>query len=284
VNSTIIALRYRACEEPGMQFDNLRCERVGEILTVTLNRPAKLNSLSIGLLRDLAACAEAIRREAGLRAVILTGAGRGFCAGADLTDTESPPRPGETLGQYVAGRLRTYYNPVARLWTDLPVPLVVAVNGITAGAGVSLALMGDITLAARSASFAVLFAPKLGLAPDMGATHFLATRVGQARARAIAMTGEAVPAEQAEQIGLIAACVDDAELGARARALAATLAASPTQALLAVRRLVNDPGVADLAGQLEREAAEQQTMGDTADFAEGLAAFREKRAARFIGR
>lgn len=267
-----------------MHFDNLACERTGAVLTVTLNRPTKLNSLSIGLLRDLASCAEAIRREDGLRAVILTGAGRGFCAGADLTDTESPPLPGETLGQYVAGRLRKHYNPVARLWTDLPVPLVVAVNGVTAGAGVSLALMGDITLAARSAGFAVLFAPRLGLAPDMGATHFLATRVGQARARAIAMTGEPVTAEQAERIGLIAACVEDDELGARAQALAATLAASPTQALLAVRRLVNDPGSSDLAGQIEREAAEQRKMGDTADFAEGLAAFREKRAARFNGR
>lgn len=267
-----------------MQFDTLTWERSGPVLTVTLNRPTKLNSLSIGLLRDLLACGEAIRKESDLRAVILTGAGRGFCAGADLTDTDAPPAPGETLGQYVAGRLRKFYNPVALQWTDLPVPLVIAVNGITAGAGVSLALMGDITLAARSASFAVLFAPRLGLAPDMGATHFLATRVGQARARAIAMTGEPVTAEQAERIGLIAACVDDDDLGTRAQALAASLAASPTQALLAVRRLVNDPAACDLAGQLEREAAEQQKLGDTADFAEGLAAFRGKRAARFGGR
>lgn len=267
-----------------MQYENLSCERAGTVLTVTLNRPAKLNSLSLGLLRDLLACAEAIRNDRELRAVVLTGAGRGFCAGADLTDPESPPAPGETLGQYVAGRLRKFYNPVALQWTDLPVPLVVAVNGVAAGAGVSLALLGDITLAARSATFAVLFAPRLGLAPDMGATHFLATRIGPARARALAMTGEAVTAEQAERIGLVAACVDDAELAARAQALAEMLAASPTQAMLAVRRLVGHADVRDLPGQLEREAAEQQRLGDSADFAEGLAAFREKRAARFRGR
>lgn len=267
-----------------MQFDTLTCERSGPVLTVTLNRPTKLNSLSVGLLRDLLACAQAIRNETDLRAVVLTGAGRGFCAGADLTDPEAPPRPGETLGQYVAGRLRKFYNPVAMQWTDLPVPLVVAVNGVAAGAGVSLALTGDITLAARSASFAVLFAPKLGLAPDMGATHFLATRVGTARARAIAMTGEPVSAEQAERIGLVADCVDDGELAARAQALATGLAEGPTQAMLAVRRLVGHPAVGDLPGQLEREAAEQQRLGDTLDFAEGLAAFRDKRAARFSGR
>jgi 2-(1,2-epoxy-1,2-dihydrophenyl)acetyl-CoA isomerase len=148
---------------------------------------------------------------------------------------------------------------------------------------VSLALVGDITLAARSATFSVLFAPKLGLAPDMGATHFLASRIGVARARAIAMTGEAVTAEQAERIGLIAGCVDDGELAERALAVAGALAAGPTQAFLAVRHLVNDAGLHDLASQLEREAAAQHMLGDTRDFLEGLAAFREKRAAKFLG-
>ena len=266
-----------------MQFENLTCERAGSLLTVTLNRPTKLNSLSLGMLRDLRGCAAAIRQDRDLRAVILTGAGRGFCAGADLTDPESPPAPGQSLGQHVATRLRTYYNPAALEWSDLPVPVLVAVNGLAAGAGVSLALVGDITLAARSASFSVLFAPKLGLAPDMGATHFLASRIGTARARAIAMTGEPVTAEQAERIGLIAGCVDDERLAERALAVAGALAAAPTQALLAVRRLVNDSGLHDLASQLEREAAAQHVLGDTRDFLEGLAAFREKRAAKFRG-
>ncbi len=118
-----------------MKFENLLCERSESVLTVTLNRPEKLNSLSMGLLRDLDACAESIQRDSTLRAVVLTGAGRGFCAGADLTDPEAAPLPGQTMGQRVASRMRGLFNPVALKWSQLPVPLVVAVNGVAAGAG-----------------------------------------------------------------------------------------------------------------------------------------------------
>ena len=264
-----------------MKFENLACERIEDVLKVALNRPAKLNSLSIGLLHDLRDCAEAIQRDRSIRAVLLTGAGRGFCAGADLTDPGAVPTPGKTMGQFTAGRLRNDFNPAAILWTSLPVPLVVALNGVAAGAGASIALMGDITVAARSASLAFLFAPKLGLAPDMGATHFLARRVGEARARAYALTGAPIPADEAARIGLIAECVEDEQLAGRSLELARQLAAGPRGAFLAVRELMASACTSSLPEQLEREAAAQGRLADSADFMEGVAAFREKRPARF---
>ncbi len=200
-----------------MKFENLACERIDDVLKVALNRPAKLNSLSLGLLNDLRDCAEAIQRDRSIRAVLLTGEGRGFCAGADLTDPSALPAPGQSMGQLMAHRLRTAYNVVAQLWTKLPVPTVVALNGVAAGAGASLALTGDITVGARSASLTFVFAPKLGLAPDMGATYFLARRIGEARARAYALTGAPIPAEEAARIGLIAECVDDERVMERAQ-------------------------------------------------------------------
>ena len=266
-----------------MEYETLICERNGAVLTVRLNRPGKMNSLSRSLLRDLRDCAETLRTDQAVRAVLLTGSGRGFCAGADLTDPDGAPAAGESLGHWVAARMRNYFHPVAELWSRLPVPLVVAVNGIAAGAGVSLALLGDVTIAARSASFAVLFTPKLGLAPDMGATHLLPGRVGVARARYLALTGRAIGGDEAERIGLIAECVDDSALESRAGGLAAELAAGPTRAQLALRDLIDDGASRTLAEQLEREAVTQQSLADTRDFLEGISAFREKRQARFHG-
>ncbi len=267
-----------------MDFKNLSCERKDGVLVVTLNRPEKLNSLSLGLLKDLKSCAEAIQRDRALRAVMLTGAGRGFCAGADLTDPESFPGPSQSMGQFMASRLREYYNPAALMWCNLPAPLVVALNGVAAGAGASLALMGDITVAARSASLKFVFAPKLGLVPDMGGTHFLARRIGEARARALALTGRAIGAEEAERIGLIAECVDDGALADRAMQIAGELAAGPREAFIGVRRLMASAVRSSLADQLEAEAVEQTRLGDSPDFVEGVTAFREKRAPRFGAR
>jgi len=267
-----------------MEFQNLLCERRDDVLVVTLNRPQKLNSLSLGLLKDLRSCAEAIQRDRAVRAVLLTGAGRGFCAGADLTDPESFPGADQTMGQFLASRLREYYNPATMLWCNLSVPLVVGLNGVAAGAGASLALMGDITVAARSASLKFVFAPKLGLVPDMGGTYFLASRIGEARARLYALTGEAIAAEEAARIGLIAECVDDARLGERSLEIAKSLAAGPREAFLGVRALMASARGSTLASQLEAEAAAQAKLGDSPDFLEGVSAFREKRAPRFGSR
>ena len=267
-----------------MEFQNLTCERSDAVMVVTLNRPQKLNSLSLGLLRDLKSCLEQIRNDRSLRAVLLTGAGRGFCAGADLTDPDGMAAPGQSMGQFLASRLREYYNPVALMFCSLPVPLVVALNGVSAGAGASLALMGDVTVAARSASLTFVFAPRLGLVPDMGGTYFLARRIGEARARALALSGRVIGAEEAERIGLIAECVDDADLGERSMQLARELAAGPRAAFIGVRDLMASALQASLPDQLEAEAAMQARLGDSADFVEGVTAFREKRAPRFGAR
>jgi 2-(1,2-epoxy-1,2-dihydrophenyl)acetyl-CoA isomerase len=267
-----------------MQYQNLLCERKGDCLTVTLNRPDHLNSLSMGMVRDLDACADVIVADDSLRAVLLTGAGRGFCSGADLKGDDLSASGGASVGQSIARRMREGFNPMVLKWTSLPVPLIVAVNGVAAGAGVSLALAGDISVAARSAAFILVFAPKLGLVPDVGATYFLPTRIGIAKARAYAMTGEPIPAERAEKIGLIAACADDAKLMDEASAIAASLAAGPTQALIEVRKIIESGALSNLADQLEMEADVQGRLGDTANFLEGVAAFREKRSAKFRGR
>ena len=191
------------------------------------------------------------------------------------------PAPGQSMGQLMANRLRTSYNPVRTLWTRLPVPLVVALNGVAAGAGASLALTGDLTVAARSASLTFVFAPKLGLAPDMGATHFLARRIGEARARAYALTGAPIPAEEAARIGLIAECVDDDRLADRALATRNRAGSRPARR---VRRGPRTDGARlhrSLAEQLELEAVAQGRLGDSPDFLEGVTAFREKRPPKF---
>ncbi len=267
-----------------MDYENLICERDGAVLVVRLNRPEKMNSLSLALLA----------RSAPVRGVDPVGhrGARGdahrprprlLCRCGPHGSEQRVGRGASPWGRRSRRACASYFHPVAELWSQLPVPLVVAVNGIAAGAGVSLALLGDVTIAARSASFAVLFTPKLGLAPDMGATQLLPRRIGLARARYLALTGRPVSGEEAERIGLIAECVDDASLETRARALAGQLAAGPTRAQLALRELMEDGASRSLSEQLEREAIAQQALADTRDFREGIAAFREKRTPVFRG-
>lgn len=176
-----------------MVFETLLFEKRDHVAHVTLNRPEKLNALNLRLVEDLRAAAAAIRADAEVRAVLLTGAGRGFCSGADLTGDDFLRDPQRSYGENIGNNLRDHFNPMVRAWYDLEVPLVVAVNGVAAGAGMSLALIGDIVLAAHSASFLQLFAPKLGLMPDLGSTFFLPRTVGTARAKGLTLLEKPCP-------------------------------------------------------------------------------------------
>ena len=243
---------------------------------ITLNRPARLNSLNVDLHLALRAALDAARQS---RAVLITGAGRGFCAGQDLG--ERNPDSGDWPPD-LGAMLRDYFNPLIQQVSALPVPVVCAVNGVAAGAGASLALACDIVLAARSAKFIQAFS-KIGLAPDAGASWLLPARIGQARAMALALTGAPVTAEQAADWGMIWECHDDAALMPAAEALVSQLAAGPTAAYAATKSLVRDAAGNSLSDQLDAEAAAQQALGRSADYAEGVRAFLAKRPARFGG-
>ncbi len=245
---------------------------------ITLNRPEQLNAFTAELHAGLRQSLERAASD-GSRAILITGAGRGFCAGQDLMERKMP-EPGEKPDLRIF--LHERYNPLIRRMRALPLPIVVAVNGVAAGAGMGLALAGDIVLAARSAKFIQAFI-KIGLAPDAGNSYWLPRLVGPMRARAMAMTGEAIAAEQAEAWGLIWKCFDDEALLPEARALATRLAASPTAAQGLTKQLLNASHDNDLAAQLVLERDTQFQAGHTEDYLEGVRAFREKRPAKFNG-
>jgi 2-(1,2-epoxy-1,2-dihydrophenyl)acetyl-CoA isomerase len=267
-----------------MHFETLLYERREQVAYVTLNRPERLNAMNRQLVGDLTAAAGAIESSPDIRAVLLTGAGRAFCSGADMMGNDLLADSALSPGQNVGASLRERFNPMVRAWYHLKVPVVVAVNGVAAGAGVSVALSGDIVLAARSATFLQLFAPKLGLLPDLGSTYYLPRLVGTARAKGLALLGDALSAEDAAAWGLIWACVDDAALAAEAEAIARRFAAGPTQAYERIKAVFNEEPSRTLSEQLEREAIAQSELGDTQDFAEGVLAFRGKRAPDFKGK
>jgi 2-(1,2-epoxy-1,2-dihydrophenyl)acetyl-CoA isomerase len=254
-------------------------ERDGGVMIITLNRPERLNSFTVemhGALRDaLIQAAD----EATCRAILLTGAGRGFCAGQDLSDRAvAPGKEQPDLGESLEKR----YNPLARQMRAMPKPIIVAVNGVAAGAGANLALHGDIVLAAKSAKFIQSFA-KIGLMPDSGGTWTLTHLLGEARAKALAMLAEPLSVEQAAQWGLIWRAVDDGQLMTEARALAHHLAAQPTQALAMIKRAIHAAATSTLDQQLDLERDGQRSLGLTDDYAEGVAAFMEKRTPIFTG-
>jgi 2-(1,2-epoxy-1,2-dihydrophenyl)acetyl-CoA isomerase len=265
-----------------MSYQTILFERDDNVVTVTLNRPDRLNAITVELLADLRVAAENIAADKTIRVAIITGAGRGFCAGADLNAHEQPSKPGETRGSRTRARLDKHFNPTALAWYQLPIPVIAAVNGVAAGAGVSLALTADVVVAARSASFLQVFAPKLGLVPDMGATFHVPRLIGAARAKALALFGEKLSAERAAQWGLIWECVDDELLLGKVNEYARTLAVGPTSAFAAVKRIYNAPS-GTLQEQLQVEAATQGELADTQDFAEGVTAFLQKRPAQFTG-
>lgn len=248
---------------------------------LVLNRPDKLNALNPAVLAGLSAALDEAEGDLACRAVLLTGAGRGFCAGQELSPAIIPgsDNPNPDLG----GIADSYHRGVVRRLRALPIPVVCAVNGVAAGAGANIALACDIVLAARSASFVQVFV-RIGLVPDCGGSFILPRLVGEARARALAMLGEPVSAEQAEHWGMIWKTVDDAALGTQAEALAARLAAMPTQALGLMKKLFAASAANGLEAQLDLEAETQAAAGRTADYAEGVRAFLEKRKPGFTGR
>ncbi len=266
-----------------MPFDTVLFEKRDQVAHVTLNRPGKLNALDRALVEDLRSAAAAVAADSSLRAVLLTGAGRGFCSGADLSRDDFKSTPERTSGTAIGRSLQAQFNPMVQAWYDLRVPVVVAVNGIAAGAGMSLALVGDIVVAAQSAKFLQLFAPKLGLMPDLGSTFHLPRLIGIARAKGLTLLGDALSAADAERWGLIWATVPDEQLIEHATALAIKFATGPTQAFERIKSVFNRQPAQTLAEQLALEALAQGQLGDTADFTEGVLAFHGKRTPNFTG-
>lgn len=263
-----------------MAYATLTTALEGGVFTLTLNRPERLNAFTQAMHAELAAAlGEAVAR--GSRALLLTGAGRGFCAGQDLDERRELADPA-TPAPDLADGLRRRLNPLILAMRALPFPTIAAVNGAAAGAGAAFALSCDLVLAARSASFLMAFA-RIGLGPDAGSSFFLAHLVGRARAAAMLLLAEPVPAAQAEAWGLIHRMVEDAQLLDEAGALARRLAAGPTASFRASRQLLDRAPATDLATQLEHEAAAQGSLGRGADYREGIAAFLHKRKPAFTG-
>jgi len=250
------------------------------VAVLTLNRPDVLNSMNPQLLDEARAALRMTRDDAAIGALVITGAGRGFCAGADLAAGFKGP-DAASVGDGVAHGMEIGFNPLIREIAQLPKPVVCAVNGIAAGGGVGLALAGDVVFAARSASFVQVFGPKLALVPDCGVTYFMPRLIGQARTRALALSGDKLSAEQAADWGLIWACVDDAALMDDAMAYAEKLANGPTRAFGDIKQVLDASYDNDLAAQLDLEKETQRRRGNDPNFAEGVSAFMEKRTPHF---
>lgn len=249
------------------------------VATITLNRPEVLNAVNAELLGNLRAAIQRAEDDGEIRAVVVTGAGRGFCAGSDLAARHKAGLDYVDLGKSARDNL----NPVITAMRSLSKPLVTAVNGPAAGAGMSIALAGDIVVAARTAKFALAFT-KIGLVPDGGNTYFLPRYVGEMRARALTILGEKLDAEEAHRIGMVWQVYDDDTFAGEAGKLARHLANMPTAAIRIAKEALGASSGNALAAQLELEASLQTLASQTDDFREGVAAFVQKRPAQFKGR
>jgi 2-(1,2-epoxy-1,2-dihydrophenyl)acetyl-CoA isomerase len=250
------------------------------VARLTLNRPDKLNSFTQRMHDEVRAALAQLNADASARVLVLSGAGRGFCAGQDLSDRAvAPGAEGVDLGESVEKN----YAPLVLALRALPMPVICAVNGVAAGAGANLALACDIVLAAKSASFVEVFC-KLGLIPDTGGTYFLPRLIGSARAMGLSMLGEKLSAERAESWGLIWKCVPDAELAQEVDALARHFASAPTRGLALTKEALYASGANTLAEQLALEGSMMSRLGRSADYQEGVAAFIGKRAPLFQGK
>jgi len=250
-------------------------DRLDHVARITLNRPARLNSFTRQMHEELAAALDAA---ADARVIVITGAGRGFCAGQDLNDRNPSPGEAVDLGETVEAS----WNPLIRRLANMPQPVIARVNGVAAGAGANIALACDLVVAGSSAKFIQSFAA-LGLIPDSGGSWHLPRLVGQARALGLALTGETIPAQTAADWGLIWKCVPDDELDSTVDALAAKLASLPPLGLAAIKSIIRTSGERTLDQELDLQRDEMRRLGFTADYREGVAAFLEKRPATFTG-
>jgi 2-(1,2-epoxy-1,2-dihydrophenyl)acetyl-CoA isomerase len=256
---------------------DLRVEVADGVATLTLDRPDALNSLTIPLKEELLATLRKLGRDRDVRVIVLTGAGRAFCAGQDLRERLEPD------ATPLAAELRERYNPIILAMRTIEKPIVGAINGVAAGAGASIAFACDIRIAAEGASFLLAFG-RIGLVPDSGATWLLPRLVGPAKAAELAFTGESLSAADAERFGLVAEVVPAESLLDEARALAGRLASGAPRAMALTKRAMNRSWDATLEESLEYEAYLQGIAGATDDHREGVAAFVEKRAPRFSGK
>lgn len=259
----------------------LKLERDGDIAILTLDNPDRLNPITGVQQTGLRTLLAEVGADRDLRALVLTGAGRAFCAGADLATPTLGAEDGRSIGQRAADAMHAVLNRVVTDLRELPIPVVCAINGVAAGGGLGYALAGDIVIAARSASFYLPFMARLGIVPDVGSSWFYQRLLGTARATALTLLGDKLGAEQAAQWGLVWACVDDDRLMPEALSIARRLAELPAHAALETRRVFDAAASNTLAQQLHYEAERQRELLDRPEFAEGVRAFLEKRAPRF---
>ena len=263
-----------------MTYEFIRLDVADGVATLMLHRPERLNSFTVAMHEEVRAALDSLANDRSVRCLVLTGSGRGFCAGQDLSDRAvAPDAEGVDLGESI----EKYYKPLLLRLRSIPVPTIAAVNGVAAGAGANIPLACDLVFAAKSASFIQSFA-KLGLVPDCGGTWWLSRLLGPARAMGLVLLGEKVSAAQAAEWGLIWRCVDDDQLMPTVNAVAQQLAAGPTRGFVRTRQAIDAGMLSSFDAALDLERDYQRELGHSADYREGVSAFIEKRAARFTGR